>query len=68
MKKFYVNTQAQNNGDHEVHNEYCEYLPTVLNRKHLGEFNSCSGAVDEAKKSYTKSNGCYYCSKSCHTS
>ncbi|TKC12756.1 hypothetical protein FA048_03820 [Pedobacter polaris] len=68
MKKYYVNTQAQSNGDHEVHDEFCKYLPNMQNRKYLGVFHSCVGAVAEAKKSYTKANGCYYCSDSCHTS
>jgi hypothetical protein len=68
MKKYYVNTKAQSNGDHEVHNENCDYLPSSDNRKYLGEFYSCDSAVTEAKKTYSKANGCYYCSKSCHTS
>jgi hypothetical protein len=67
-KKYYINAQAQNNGDHEVHDEFCTYLPNMQNRKYLGEFYSCEGAVVEAKKSYYKANGCYYCSNSCHTS
>lgn len=68
MKKYYVNKNAQSNGDHEVHDQYCDYLPHLDNRNYLGEFSSCSGAVVEAKKSYSKVNGCYYCSKNCHTS
>ncbi|WES96263.1 hypothetical protein P2W68_15570 [Chryseobacterium arthrosphaerae] len=68
MKKYYVNTKAQNNGDHEVHNEYCTYLPSSENRRYLGMFSSCKESVKEAKKYYTKVNGCYYCSVDCHTS
>ena len=65
-KKYYVNTQPQANGDHEVHNETCIYLPGIANRKYLGEFYSCEPAVAEAKKNYSKSDGCYYCSRECH--
>jgi len=67
MAKYYVNRNAQTNGDHEVHNENCTYLPAANNRVYLGEFNNCWDAVAEAKKHYTQVNGCYYCSKECHT-
>ncbi|WP_068473137.1 hypothetical protein [Saccharicrinis aurantiacus] len=68
MPKYYVNKNAQNNGDHEVHKEGCSYMPAFENRTYLGEFYSCSGAVTAAKSYYAKSNGCYYCSRPCHTS
>jgi hypothetical protein len=64
--KYYVNKNAQSNGDHEVHTENCNYLPS--DKKDLGDFSNCKDAVTEAKKTYTKPNGCYYCSESCHTS
>jgi hypothetical protein len=64
--KYYVNNEAQPNGDHEVHTENCIYQPS--DKKDLGNFSNCKDAVAEAKKTYTKSNGCYYCSESCHTS
>ncbi|TCD29612.1 hypothetical protein EZ456_00930 [Pedobacter psychrodurus] len=67
MKKYYVNKNAQSKGDHEVHDEKCTYLPSSDNRKYLGEFSSCKGAVTEAKKTYSKSNGCRTCSIDCHT-
>ncbi len=66
--KYYVNNKAQSNGDHEVHTENCRYLPNSDNRKYLGEFSNCGDAVKEAKKIYSQSNGCYYCSRTCHTS
>lgn len=67
MKKYYVNTNAQSNGDHEVHDQDCKYLPSSLNRKYLGEFSNCKPAVTEAKKIYSQSNGCKTCSEDCHT-
>lgn len=67
MKKYYVNKNAQSNGDHEVHDENCTYLPSSDNRNFLGEFSSCKAAVTEAKKTYSKSNGCRTCSIDCHT-
>jgi hypothetical protein len=66
MKNYYVNNNAQSTGDHEVHTEDCRYLPG--NRKYLGKFGSCTGAVAEAKKTYKTANGCKTCSEPCHTS
>jgi hypothetical protein len=66
MKTYYVNNKAQSNGDHEVHTSDCIYIPA--DKKYLGQFSNCADAVKEAKKTYSKSNGCYYCSNACHTS
>lgn len=66
MRRYYVNNQAQANGDHEVHREECVYLPKNLS--FLGTFSSCKGAVDAAKKMYPRANGCKYCANDCHTS
>jgi hypothetical protein len=62
---YYVNNRAQSNGDHEVHQENCIYLPS--DRKYLGDFSSCKPAVDEAKKTYPTADGCKTCSPGCHT-
>jgi hypothetical protein len=67
MKKYYVNQNEQLNGDHEVHTEDCNYLPLPANRRYLGEFSSCEPAVQEAKKTYSTSNGCKTCCNACHT-
>lgn len=66
MSHYYVNNNAQTNGDHEVHEEGCKYMPT--NRKDLGYHNSCKEAVREAKKTYPKADGCAFCCIPCHTS
>ncbi|MBD58801.1 MAG: hypothetical protein CL808_01580 [Citromicrobium sp.] len=70
MPNFIVNTTAQSNGDHEVHNTTagCSYMPSTSNQKNLGTHSDCHGAVTEAKKTYSQSNGCYYCCNACHTS
>jgi hypothetical protein len=67
LTDYYVNTNAQPNGDHEVHTDQCSFLPAVQNRKYLGSFSNCVPAVAEAKRTYRQSNGCYYCSNACHT-
>ena len=68
MAHYYVNSNAQSNGDHEVHELGCSFIPDKDNRIHLGNFASCSPAVREAKKYYPRSNGCFFCSRACHTS
>lgn len=67
MKKYYVNKNPQSNGDHEVHSENCRFLPNEANRKLLGYYSSCKAAVNKAKEYYNQVNGCYYCSRDCHT-
>lgn len=67
MPRYYVNDNAQANGDHEVHQSGCSWLPEPHNRTSLGVFETCPPAVREARKHYTQVNGCYYCSRSCHT-
>lgn len=67
MKYYYVNKNKQINGDHEVHTSDCIYLPREENRIYLGYFSNCRNAVAEAKKYYRQCNGCYYCSRECHT-
>lgn len=67
MARYYVNKNAQTNGDHEVHTSTCSWLPDAENRIYLGEFLTCRPAVQEARKYYVQVNGCYYCSNGCHT-
>lgn len=67
MAKYYVNSNAQDNGDHEVHKLGCAWMPSEANRIYLGEFTNCADAVKKAKQHYSQVNGCYYCSRACHT-
>ncbi|WP_417519745.1 hypothetical protein [Minwuia sp.] len=69
MPSYYVNKNAQDNGDHEVHQvDVCPTPADEKNRLYLGNFSGCQGAVREAKKHYLKANGCANCSPACHTS
>lgn len=65
--RYYVNKNAQANGDHEVHADGCTFMPAVENRTYLGDFSNCRQAVQEAKRHFTQVNGCYYCARECHT-
>ncbi len=68
MPIYYVNKNAQDKGDHEVHEDGCSWVPATHNRIKLGSFDSCHDAVKEAKNHYTQFNGCKHCSEPCHTS
>ena len=66
MKHYYVNKQAQSNGDHEVHTEDCKYIPEVRNREYLGYFTNCQDAIKKAKSIFPTADGCFFCSRECH--
>lgn len=68
MDKYYVNKNAQKNGDHEVHKEGCIWMPTIYNRISVGNWSKCSSAVIFSKLYFVQSNGCAYCCRECHTS
>lgn len=68
MANYYVNKNAQPNGDHEVHKEGCVWMPQASNRTYLGDFPTCFEAVRKAKTLYSQANGCATCSPACHTS
>ncbi len=71
-KEYYLNKNQQSNGDYEVHESSCQFLPSPENRIYLGSFYTCQEAVNEAKRRFpvqrNNINGCYYCSNACHTS
>ena len=68
MFAYYVNKEAQDNGDHEVHKANCEFLPNEEKRLFLGVFSNCHDAVQKAKERFPQSNGCDACSPKCHIS
>jgi len=68
MDHYYVNKNAQSNGDHEVHKENCDYLPNSSNRIYLGYYINCSEALKKAKEYFIQVDGCYFCSPECNKS
>lgn len=64
---YYVNTNAQTDGTHEVHRSDCSWLPDTENRLCLGSFNNGNEAVKAAKKYYRDVDGCFYCCREAHT-
>lgn len=67
MASYYMNLNAQQEGDREVHREGCSWLPQVRSKRYLGEHSACHSAVAVAKQYYSLADGCYYCSRPCHT-
>ena len=67
MARYYVNQNAQADGYHEVHKDGCPTPAHINNRTYLGYYSSCAPAVREARKHYTKVDGCKNCSSACHT-
>lgn len=65
MNNYYVNGNAQSNGDHEVHKDGCTYFPA--NGIYLGAFTECYSAVLQAQRYFRQVNGCYFCCRACHT-
>lgn len=65
MPNYIVNINASTQGVHEVHNENsnCPELPHHDDRRSLGWFSTCQGAVAEAKKTYASAEGCQICTK-----
>jgi len=66
MAYYYVNKNAQENGEHEVHTSACSYLPDSSNLISLGSFSNCADAVRKAGEYYSNVDGCYYCCRSCN--
>lgn len=67
MERYYVNKEAQETGEHEVHKDGCPHPAVYSNREYLGEYYSCEAAVEAAKAFYSNVDGCYYCCRPCHT-
>lgn len=66
MKKFYVNSVPQWNGDHEVHCEGCSWMPSIIHRVYLGSFASSKEALAAATRIYPNADGCAYCCPEIH--
>ncbi|GAF04649.1 hypothetical protein JCM21142_93361 [Saccharicrinis fermentans DSM 9555 = JCM 21142] len=68
MPHYYVNKNAQDNGDHEVHKEGCIFMPENHNKIDLGVFSNCKPAINAAKSHYNQVDGCFHCCLPCHKS
>lgn len=71
MIKYYLNLNAQMNGDHEIHKETCHYCNSFMqgdNFELLGLFSNEIDALSYAKNKYPymKIDGCAYCCPNIH--
>lgn len=64
--RYYVNKNAQQNGDHEVHRSNCSWLPDAANRIDLGESATPQEALRVAHRYYNQVDGCAYCCPEIH--
>jgi hypothetical protein len=68
VARYWVNDNAQSgSNDHEVHKDGCSWLALIESKTYLGDYPTCQVAVKKAKTIYRDSNGCIYCSPTCHT-
>ena len=66
IRTYYVNSNAQSTGEHELHVPGCSFFPTQ-NAVYLGVFENCTAAKKVARKIYSNVDGCYYCLNECHS-
>ena len=66
MKKYYINTNAQSSGEHEIHREDCPCMFFIKGPIYLGEYTSCTDALRAAQRIYSNVDGCFYCCRECH--
>ena len=67
MPDYYVNTNPQPTGEHEVHQKHCSHPALDIHKHQLGSFTNCFDAVLAARKIYGNVDGCAYCCPICHT-
>ncbi len=67
MDTYIANTQAQFNGDHEVHKSTCTYLPAPIHRRTLGRFATDRAALEAARRIYPRADGCAFCCPAIHS-
>lgn len=61
MKFYYLSTEPNNDGDHEIHTRECSKIPSFHKRLYLGPFNNGHEALGLAKVSHSKSVICQAC-------
>lgn len=61
--KYYINIRADAEGRHEIHREYCYFLPESRVRKLLGIFFLNESVIAEARKfvGSGRFDGCIWC-------
>jgi len=63
---YYVNVNAQDTGEHEVHRLGCPTPAREENRRYLGTWRSCAEALAAARAFFDTVDGCANCLPDCH--
>lgn len=67
MKRYCVNRNKQDTGEHEVHEWTCNKGPEPENKVDLGNSDNCRRALAIAlQKGYSPVDGCKFCCEDCH--
>jgi hypothetical protein len=66
MKRYYLDLIPKKNEDNELHNEFCLYMPVIVNAKYIGDFSNEMEALKEALKKHPNANGCKHCCSTAH--
>ena len=61
MAEFYVEINAQDNGEHIVHKSNCTSLPEKDSILYLGAISNRDSALKKAGQKYRLVNGCSHC-------
>ncbi|MEB2785192.1 hypothetical protein [Algoriphagus persicinus] len=61
MKFFYLSSQPNDSGLHEVHDRECEYIPSSYDRDYLGPYNTGKEAMRKAMTLKKKVGLCENC-------
>jgi hypothetical protein len=67
MAEFYVEINAQANGEHIVHFADCSLLPAKDTISYLGSIASCTSAIKKAAERFKQVNGCPQCAAGSHS-
>ena len=63
--KYYVNTEARDDGTHVMHAEHCQFLPNEDKRKALGDYANCDTGLKHAKEQFDGAKPCGTCCSDC---
>ncbi|SHJ69862.1 hypothetical protein SAMN04488012_11536 [Palleronia salina] len=63
--KYYVNTEARDDGTHVMHAETCQFLPNADKRKALGDYANCDTGLKHARDAFDTVTPCNTCCSDC---
>ncbi len=64
MDHYYVNDNPLSTGEHQVHKKNCDFIPD--NATYIGLHSNCQRAIERAKVTFLKVDGCCHCLPECH--